>query len=82
MSQIEAGAEVAAQQFQVLEQSLGERQYVAGNGFTMGDIGVGVYAYRWYALDVKRPRLPRVEGYYERLTRRPAFQKHIMQPLT
>jgi glutathione S-transferase len=48
----------------------------------MGDISVGVYAYRWYALDVKRPQLARVEGYYQRLTRRPAFQKHVMKPLT
>ena len=82
MSQIEAGAEAAAQQFHVLEESLGDRQYVAGNAFTAGDIGVGVYAYRWYALEVKRPRLARVEAYYERLTRRPAFQKHTMKPLT
>jgi glutathione S-transferase len=48
----------------------------------MGDICVGVYVYRWNALDVKRPRLPRVEAYYERLKGRPAFQKHIMKPLT
>lgn len=82
MSQIEAGAEATAQQFQVLEQSLGDREWVAGNRFTMGDIGVGVYVYRWYALDVKRPRLSRVEAYYERLKQRPAFQKLIMKPLT
>jgi glutathione S-transferase len=82
MSQIEAGAEATAQQFQVLEQSLGDREWVAGNRFTMGDIGVGVYVYRWNALDVKRPRLSRVEAYYERLKGRSAFQKHIMKPLT
>src|SRR5262245_11339847 len=82
MAQIAAGAEGAAQQVQVLEPRLGDSQQVAGNGFTMGDISVGVYFYRWYALEVKRPQLPRVEAYYERLTRRPAFQKHIMKPLT
>jgi len=82
MSQIEAGAEASAQQFQVLDACLGDREYVAGNKFTMGDISVGVYAYRWYALDVKRPQLARVEAYYQRLTRRPAFQNHVMKPLT
>jgi len=41
-----------------------------------------VYLYRWYALDVKHPTLPRVEAYYARLQQRPAFQKHIMKPLT
>ena len=48
----------------------------------MGDIIVGVYVYRWYGLDVKHPTLPRVEAYYARLQQRPAFQKHIMKPLT
>jgi glutathione S-transferase len=81
-AQIAAAADATAQQFQVLEQSLGDRPYVAGNNFTMGDIVVGVNAYRWYALDVPRPRLPRVEAYHERLKTRPAFQKHIMKPLT
>jgi glutathione S-transferase len=38
--------------------------------------------YRWLALDVKRPKFPRVEAYYERLKQRPAFRKHVMQPLT
>ena len=48
----------------------------------MGDIAVGANVYRWSMLDVKRPRLPRVESYHERLKQRPAFQKHIMNPLT
>ena len=76
------GREATAQQFQVLEQSLDDRDYVAGKRFTMGDIVVGVNVYRWYALDVKRPLLPRVESYHQRLKQRPAFQKHIMKPLT
>jgi len=80
--QIASAAEATAQQFQVLEQGLEDRDYVAGKNFTMGDIVVGVNVYRWYALDVKRPHLPRVEGFHERLKQRPAFQKHISKPLT
>jgi glutathione S-transferase len=38
--------------------------------------------YRWNALDVKRPGLPRVEAYYRRLQQRPAYKKHVMLPLT
>ena len=82
MTQIEASAEATGQQFQVLELGLADRDYVAGERFTMGDIAVGVNVYRWSMLDVKRPRLPRVESYHERLKQRPAFQKHIMKPLT
>ena len=82
MAQITADAEKIGPQFQVLEQGLDDKDYVAGKSFTMGDIVVGVNVYRWYALDVKRPSLPRVEAYYARLQQRPAFQKHIMKPLT
>ena len=58
------------------------RDYVAGTRFSMGDIAVGVNVYRWSMLDVKRPRLPRVESYHERLKQRPAFQRQIIKPLT
>ena len=82
MAQITASAEATAQQFQILEQGLADRDYVAGKSFTMGDIPVGANVYRWSMLDVKRPRLPRVERYHERLKERPAFRKHVMLPLT
>jgi glutathione S-transferase len=82
LAQIEADAEKTAQQLQVLEQYLADRSYVAGQNFTMGDIVVGVTVYRWYGLDVKRPRLANIEAYYARLQQRPAFKKHVMLPLT
>ena len=58
-AQIEASAEATGQQFQILEQGLEGRDYVAGTRFSMGDIAVGANVYRWSMLDVKRPRLPR-----------------------
>jgi glutathione S-transferase len=81
-AQIEADAEKIAQQCQILEQCLAGRSYVAGEQFSMGDIVVGVTVHRWYALDVKRPRLASIEAYHARLKERPAFKKHIMQPLS
>ena len=48
----------------------------------MGDIVVGVTVNRWYGLEIKRPRLTNIEAYYARLQQRPAFQKHVMLPLT
>jgi len=79
---IEGGVEKAAQAFQVLEQSLEGRDYVAGKAFTMGDVPLGAFLYRWNALDVNRPRLPKVEAYYRRLQQRPAYKKHVMLPLS
>ncbi len=68
--------------FKVLEQGLAGKQYVAGDRFTMGDISVGVYVYRWYALDVAKAPMPNIEAYRKRLEARPAYRKHIMMPLT
>jgi len=79
---IEEGIEKLAQAFQVLEQSLEGRDYVGGGSFTMGDIPLGTFVYRWNALGVKRPKLPKVEAYYGRLQQRPAYKKHVMLPLT
>jgi len=79
---IDDGVEKAAQAFHALEQSLEGRDYVGGKAFTMGDIPLGTFVYRWSALDIKRPKLARVEAYYARLQQRPAYKKHVMLPLS
>src|ERR1700704_5471822 len=79
---IEAEAEKVGQAFQVLDQSLEGRDHVAGKSFTMGDIPLGAFVHRWYALAVTRPKLPRVEAYYQRLQQRASYKKHVMLPLT
>jgi glutathione S-transferase len=82
MAAIEAEAEKVAQAFQVLDQSLEGRDHVAGKSFTMGDIPLGAFVHRWYALAVKRPKLARVEAYYKRLQQRAPYKKHVMLPLS
>jgi len=79
---IEEGTKKLNAVFEVLEQSLDARDYVAGAAFTMGDIPVGVYVYRWSALPIDRPSLPRVEAYYRRLQQRTPFKQHVMMPLS
>jgi glutathione S-transferase len=82
MAAIEAEAEKVAQALQVLEQSLEGRDHVAGKPFTMGDIPLGTFVHRWYALALKRPKLPRVEAYYQRLQQRASYKKHVVLPLS
>ncbi len=82
MTEIADNAIKTNEVFKVLEQGLAGKQYVAGDRFTMGDIPVGVYVYRWYALDVTKTPMPNIEAYRKRLEARPAYQKHIMMPLT
>ena len=44
----------------------------------MADVAVGTLMYRYYALPIQRPSLPHVEAWYNRLSRRPAYARHVM----
>ena len=55
--------------------------FITGAQFTVGDIPVGIAAYRWFAMDIEREDYPNLKAWYDRLTQRPAFREHIMQPL-
>ncbi len=68
--------------FERLDGWLEGRKYVGGERFTMGDIPVGCFIHRWYALPIERPELGNVKAWYERLGTRPAYRKHIMVKLT
>lgn len=67
--------------WQIAERYLQKTPYLAGEDFSIGDIPVGVWAYRWFSLPVERPKLPGLRSWYERLTQRPAYQTHVMIPL-
>lgn len=50
--------------------------YIAGDGFTVADIAIGLSLRRWHSIPVARPRYPNVERYYERLLTRSGFQRY------
>ena len=50
--------------------------FVAGAGFTLADIPLGLSVNRWLMTPLEHPALPAVLGYYERLSTQPAFLKH------
>jgi glutathione S-transferase len=66
---------------QILDARLADRPYVAGDSLTMGDIPVGCFTYRWYALPMQHGEYPNLKRWYERLQERPAFRTHVMLPL-
>jgi glutathione S-transferase len=82
MEAIQRSGEALGNLFGRLDGWLENRDYVAGADFTMGDIPVGCFAYRWYALDIKRPSLRHVEGWFTRLNKRSPFKKYVSLPLT
>jgi glutathione S-transferase len=69
--------------FDLLDRHLESHAYVAGPGFTMGDIPVGAMAHRWLALEgIERPSWPALQRWYGALRARPPFHAHVAQPLS
>lgn len=61
-----------------LDDRLSRSEYVAGDNFTVGDIPLGIMAYRWFNLDIEREEMGHLVRWYESLSVRPAFQEHVM----
>ncbi len=66
----------------ILDAALADREFVGGDRLTVGDIPVGCFVERWSNLPIERASLPNLEAWHARLKARPAFRKHVMQPLT
>jgi glutathione S-transferase len=79
---IHAALEKSAAAWRLVERHLQGRLYLAGGEFSIGDIPLGVWAYRWFGLPVERPPLANLHSWYQRLCERLPYQKHIMIPLT
>jgi glutathione S-transferase len=82
MALVEEHRKLLAANWKILDAVLARNDYVAGKSFSMGDIPLGVAAYRWFNLPLERPSAPNVERWYQRLTERPVFQERCMLPLT
>lgn len=50
--------------------------WLAGDGFTLADLTVGLTVNRWFMSPIDRPDLPAVTAYYERLSKRPGYRLH------
>lgn len=77
-ARIAAARDDVEARLEILDRYLGETAYVAGDGFSMGDIPLGIYAYRWYEFDIERKRLANLERWYDALTGRWGFETHVM----
>jgi glutathione S-transferase len=58
------------------------RHFITGDSMTMGDIPLGCYIHRWYALPIERPVYANLAAWHARLSERPAFRQHVMLPLS
>src|SRR5262249_58660679 len=62
----------------ILNAQLGRTPYVVGKAFSMGDIPVGLIAYRFKRLAPDWTGLENLQRWYDRLEQRPPFKQHIL----
>ncbi len=62
----------------IAERQFEKHEYLASSGLTLADIQFGHILYRYFDIDIERTDFPALRVYYERLTKRPAFRKHVM----
>jgi glutathione S-transferase len=75
---VAAAAATAGDKLGILDRQLAGKPFILGDNLTMADIVVGSVLYRYFNLDIVRPRLSNLDQYYRHLTARPAYQTHVM----
>jgi glutathione S-transferase len=74
-AQIETSRQAWIVKMNVLEARLTDTGgHVAGSGFTLADIPIGIAVNRWFMTPIERPQLPQVEAYYDRLSDREGYR--------
>lgn len=68
----------AARLFQILNEMLAAREYLAAPAMTLADIAIGPMLYRWHILGLASEATPHLRQWLERLSERPGFRKHVM----
>jgi glutathione S-transferase len=61
----------------IFDAALAGRPYVAGDAFSIGDMPMGIMAYRYPQLVPERPPLSNLERWYASIAERPAFIEHV-----
>lgn len=74
--------EQAAALFGMLDQRLSTRRFLCGDAFTLADIALSIYAYRWLAMPVERPAAPHLRRWHDELATRPAWARYVALPLS
>jgi glutathione S-transferase len=75
---IETGIADWSREMRALDRHLATNgPYLTGERLTLADIVVGVFVHRWFAIDFAKPHFAAAMAYYERLSARPHYQRHV-----
>ncbi|HEY3792877.1 MAG TPA: glutathione S-transferase [Bradyrhizobium sp.] len=77
---IRASLARCAGHFERLDRLLEGRSFLLGDDLTLADITAGTSLYRYFELEIERPKLAQVERWYRTLQQRQAFRTHVMIP--
>ncbi len=66
--------------FTLLDGMLEGQDWLLGSVMTLADITVGTHLYRYFNIDIERPRLSNLERWYHGLQERPAYRAGVMVP--
>lgn len=80
MRAVEAKLARCAAHMHLLNRILADRSYLGGDELSLADIPAGTALYRYFGLEIERPRVSNVEAWYARLAQRPAYREHVMVP--
>jgi glutathione S-transferase len=67
-----------ARHYRLLDAQLREQTFLTGAQISLADVAAGASLYRYFNLDIDRPRVSNVEAWYRRLTARAAYREHVM----
>lgn len=74
---IKAGRDKMALAFTILDGALKKNAWVAGEEFSVADIALGPFVYRWFEMDIEREDLADLERWYNQLCQRPYFNELV-----
>ena len=82
MDAIQAGRAALSAKMSIINKVLAENAFITGDTFTMGDIPLGIAAWRWFNMPIEREEYPHLKRWVDALGERPGYQRHIMKPVT
>lgn len=82
MDAIQASRAALSAKMSIINNVLAENAFMAGDTFTMGDIPLGIAAWRWFNMPIEREEYPHLKRWVDALGERPGYQRHIMKPVT
>lgn len=62
----------------IADARLDRNAFVTGEALTLADIQFGHVLYRYFNIDIERRNFANIHRYYFSLTKRPAYQQHVM----